>query len=113
MSPDPQTDLKHDFQLLGETKNTHYQLENLKSNSAYYVMVTATNEIGEGYKTEHPSIVITKRKSFDTPKSMYVWGSNTNSEIGLTEELVEQNKKYFHQSKVIKTTYVSRAIKHD
>jgi len=52
-------------------------------------MVTAVNDFGEGYKSEFPTIIITKSIQTINPSSLYVWGNNTNSEIGLTEELVE------------------------
>jgi hypothetical protein len=65
-----------------------YIIKDLKVNTAYYVIVTAVNGIGEGYKTEVPCMIRTVPQVDEKKCSMYVWGSNTYSEIGLTQELV-------------------------
>jgi hypothetical protein len=36
-----------------------FKLTNLKDNSIYYIIVTATNEFGEGYKPEVPRMIRT------------------------------------------------------
>ena len=41
-------------------KTNSYVLKELKANSVYYVMVTALNKFGEGYRPKEPSLVITQ-----------------------------------------------------
>jgi len=65
-------------------KTNAYILKELKANSVYYTMVTAINKFGEGYRAKEPSLVITQDQSFESPSKLYVWGSNTFSELGLT-----------------------------
>lgn len=52
-------------------------------------MVTADNDLGEGYKPKDPLMLRTMSQDFDkdlcTP---YVWGNNANSEIGLSDDQV-------------------------
>jgi hypothetical protein len=78
-----------------DKKGGFYRLEGLQPSCAYYVLVTATNELGEGYKTETPQMVLTQVPNFSNAKNLYVWGSNRSSEIGLTEELVAKHKAFY------------------
>lgn len=83
-----------------DDKGGFYKLEGLTPASAYYILITATNEFGEGYKAEHPQMVMTQAPNISNPNNLYVWGSNRSSEIGLTEELVAKHKAFY-----IKKTY--------
>ena len=42
-----------------DKKGGFFKLEELQPSCAYYVLVTATNGLGEGYKTETPQMVMT------------------------------------------------------
>ena len=84
---------------------TYFRMENLQPDSAYYLIVTAVNEHGEGYKTEVATMVRTLPIEAQKTRDLYVWGSNTNSEIGLTEALVADNKAVF--TKTAKIAYLS------
>lgn len=77
-----------------------YTIDGLQPSSVYYVMVTAFNQKGEGYKPGQPSIVQTKSEIADNLSEIYVWGSNTYSEIGLTEELVALNKSSYVKNEI-------------
>jgi hypothetical protein len=53
---------KHKYHKVGNTGSDlscWFRLENLDPSSAYYVMITAENEHGEGYRPEIPSMVLT------------------------------------------------------
>lgn len=71
-----------------------YTLTNLTPASAYYVYVTAVNQHGEGYKAE-PKLCMTQTAGFSKTRQMYVWGSNCNSELGLSDSLVAANKAIY------------------
>lgn len=75
-------------------------MEGLSPACAYYVQITATNKLGEGYKSENPQMVMTQAQNYSVENNLYVWGSNRSSEIGLTEELVAKHKAFY-----IKKTY--------
>ena len=83
------TEGKHEWKKVGDTGkdlSCFFKLEKLEPSSAYYVMVTAENEHGEGYRPEVPSVILTQQPSFHDTCSIYVWGSNSMSELGLSEE---------------------------
>lgn len=108
------SEAKHEYKKVGDTGNDlscWYKLNGLEPNSAYYVLVTAENEHGEGYRPAYPSIVLTQPQSFQDTSSMYVWGSNSMSELGLSEQQVEANKQ--HYNKTDKSAILSKPIKHD
>ena len=61
-------------------------------NTCYYVYVTAENELGEGYKPENPQMLITSPWIVKGKKSnLYVWGSNHNSELGISDQQAKEN----------------------
>jgi alpha-tubulin suppressor-like RCC1 family protein len=53
---------------------------------------------------------MTRPTSFEKKSSLYVWGSNSHSEIGLTEEQVAANKQHYH--KTLSTAYLSKPIQY-
>jgi len=51
-------------------------------------VITAVNGLGEGYKNS-PLLIRTMSVDVDNEAgTLYVWGSNINSELGLTDEQV-------------------------
>lgn len=46
------TNKKHEFKIMGVSKTNQFTLSNLQGNSAYYVLITAMNKNGEGYKAD-------------------------------------------------------------
>jgi hypothetical protein len=63
-----------------------YEFKNLDRATCYYVMVTADNDLGEGYKAQ-PLMIRTMSQDLDTEVyTPYVWGNNANSEIGLSDD---------------------------
>ena len=54
--------------------------------------VFAVNGIGEGYKPIESCFIRTMDDNLNDPGSLYVWGNNQSSELGLTDEMVEENK---------------------
>lgn len=107
---------KSDFPLdqmikVGESKKCEYKIEDLKPNTGYYVTVTATNERGEGYKNEKPQFVMTQSASFSKTSQLYVWGSNTYSEIGLSDDFVNEHKEFYKKTE--KDAYLTKPLCHD
>ena len=54
--------------------------------------IFAVNSIGEGYPAVESAFIRTMEDTINAPGSLYVWGNNNSSELGLTDELVEANK---------------------
>lgn len=75
---------KHEYKLIGTTEKCEFTLSNLCGNTVYYVIVTASNIAGEGYKSDEPNHIRTQPDSINNTSRLYVWGSNDNSELGLT-----------------------------
>jgi hypothetical protein len=83
--------------MVEDPSNRDFEIKNLDRGSCYYVVVTAVNEKGEGYKAL-PMLVMTMEQDLTndicTP---YVWGSNDNSELGLSNELVLTNISFYQK----------------
>ena len=43
------------------------------------------NTVGEGYPAKQAAFVRTMGESLNEPGSLFVWGNNQNSELGLTD----------------------------
>lgn len=69
-----------------------YKVPDLDPDTIFYVWVHAVNALGEGYPAEQPNFVRTMGDSLNEAGSLYVWGNNKSSELGLTDQLVEENK---------------------
>ena len=75
-----------------------YEFTGLEVSTCYYIVVTAENGFGEGYKAA-PFMVRTLPRDIDTESStLYVWGTNINSEIGLTDDQVLQNISFYQKN---------------
>ena len=72
-----------------EEQYAEYRIPDLQANTIYYIRVLAVNGIGEGYKPTQASFARTMDDNLNEPGSLYVWGNNQSSELGLTDELVE------------------------
>ena len=77
---------------------TYYEIHDLKINTIYRVTVIAETASGEGYKGE-PTLF--KTSEFVQLSSLYVWGKNASSEIGLTDEMCEKNAQHYRKEKSI------------
>jgi len=75
-----------------------YKIPDLEPNTIYYLRVFAVNAIGEGYKPDQPVFARTMEDTLHEPGSLYVWGNNLSSELGLTDEQVEENKQSYKKS---------------
>jgi hypothetical protein len=93
-----------------EKKELFYEFLSLDLATCYYVVVTAENKHGEGYKAE-PLMVRTLHEDLDAGAgNLYVWGSNANSELGLSDEQVSLNVTSYVKSsmkKVLRQTAFS------
>ena len=69
-----------------------YRIPDLEPDTIYYVRIQAVNAIGEGYKADQPAFIRTMEDNLNEPGSLYVWGNNQSSEIGLTDQQVDENK---------------------
>ena len=86
---------KHDLRKVAvipvEKDQLFYEFLSLDLATCYYVVVTAENKHGEGYKAE-PLMVRTLSQDLDAGAgNLYVWGNNANSELGLSDEQVTLN----------------------
>ena len=79
-----------------------YEVTDLVPESIYYCMVTAHNELGEGYRPKHGQMIKTMSCAIYQPSGLYVWGNNESSELALSEEVIDQSKEYCEKTKVIK-----------
>jgi alpha-tubulin suppressor-like RCC1 family protein len=66
-----------------------FELKELAPGTCYYVVVTAENLYGEGYRAQ-PTLVRTLAAADTDACTPYVWGSNASSEIGLSDCQVMQ-----------------------
>ena len=71
-----------------------YKISDLEPNKIYYVRIFAVNAIGEGYPAEESSFVRTMDDTLNEPGSLYVWGNNQSSELGLTDAHVALLRSY-------------------
>ena len=55
----------HKYSNFGSTTDDFYMLQGLSANTVYFVLVTAMNEHGEGYRTEVPSMIRTMAETID------------------------------------------------
>ena len=66
-----------------------YTVIDLEQSTSYYIKIRAENLFGEGYEAKFPQLISTIDTKLHKPTSLYVWGNNQSSEIGLTDEIVE------------------------
>lgn len=92
-------------------KNPYYKLRDLQPSSSYFVKVTAVNQIGEGYHPKSQQLVLTQNEHFEKKKSLYVWGSNNYSELGLQEKHVNDNATNYLRTK--NAAYLTKPIYQD
>jgi len=62
------------------------EVKDLQADTCYYFVITAVSDKGEGYKNKMTTMVRTMPQSLNDSGSLYVWGSNKSSEIGLNDE---------------------------
>ena len=114
--PEPQAHTKVEEELrkigvITEKEDRYFEFKNLDKGTCYYVVVTAVNELGEGYKAV-PTMLITLHLDINTKSlSPYVWGSNVNSEIGLSDDIVLKNISYYKKysmNKAVRNTMFER-----
>ena len=74
-----------------EEELASYKVANLEPNKIYYVRIFGVNAIGEGYPAEESTFVRTMDDTLNDPGSLYVWGNNQSSELGLTDAQVAEN----------------------
>ena len=69
----------------------------MRPDQCYRVMVVAESDRGLGYKPKLAQLF--KTAKFTDLSKVYVWGNNENSEIGLTDQIVEENKSDYNKKK--------------
>ena len=79
-----------------------YKVTDLEPDQIYYVRVFAVNSKGEGYPAKQPFFARTMKEDLTEPGSLYVWGNNASSELGLTDEMVEDNKASYERCAMFK-----------
>jgi len=75
-----QTEAKKEEQLAS------YKISDLEPNKIYYVRIFAVNAVGEGYPADDSAFIRTMDDALNEPGSLYVWGNNQSSELGLTDD---------------------------
>jgi hypothetical protein len=77
----------------GPNKTFSFEVDGLLPDTVYFVMITACNALGEGYRPKGcGQYVKTMNETMQKPCSAYVWGDNTWSQLGLPEEAFNANK---------------------
>lgn len=97
-----ETDLMYQTEAHPANEFASYKIPDLEPDTIYYVWIHAVNALGEGYKAKRPGFMRTMTDSLNQPGSLYVWGNNKNSEVGLTDQLVEENKADYHNFSMTK-----------
>jgi hypothetical protein len=77
-----------------------YEITCLCSDCFYYVIVTAANSLGEGYRPKYGQMVMTMKEHMYSPGNLYVWGNNESSELGVSEETIAANLTAWGKNKV-------------
>ena len=81
-------DLKQVSTLEASSNQRFFDFFGLEQSTCYYVVITAVSGLGEGYKNS-PLLVRTLAQDLNKQAgTLYVWGSNANSELGLTDDQV-------------------------
>jgi len=80
----------------------YFEIKNLKQGTCYYVVVTAVNEHGEGYKAKATMIRTLSENVVKDPCTLYVWGNNANSELGLDDGQVLKNIAFYKKCALYK-----------
>ena len=95
-------ELKQVGTIEASSNQRYFELFDLELSTCYYVVVTAVNSLGEGYKNV-PVMIRTMSVDLDKQAgTLYVCGSNSNSELGLTDEQVMQNISFYQKSSMKK-----------
>jgi hypothetical protein len=81
--------------VLEASEERYFCFQNLDPGCCYYVVVTAVNKLGEGYKSK---VMIMTLSNPSKPGSLFVWGCNFNSEIALTDDHVCKNISNYQAS---------------
>ena len=89
-------DILHQTEAKPEEQFATYRIPDLEPDTVYYVRVVAVNAIGEGYSPEKVHFVRTMKDSINEPGSLYVWGNNQSSELGLSDEAVQEHKNIYY-----------------
>ena len=71
------------------TSKYRHEVAELQPDTQYHVLITAANELGEGYKGD---MVPVRTLKAGVPAALYVWGYNQYSQLGLNEEESQENK---------------------
>jgi hypothetical protein len=77
-----------------------YEITCLCADCFYYVFITASNTLGEGYRPKFGQMVMTMKENMYNPGNLYVWGNNESSELGLSEETIADNLTAWGKNKV-------------
>jgi len=68
----------------------------LQQTTCYYLKVTAVNENGhEGYHAKEPFFIQTMDAKINNCDSLFVWGYNARSELGLSDSAIKANADSF------------------
>ena len=76
------------------TGEKYYDVMGLEAETVYYFMITAENQLGEGYKSKTPFFVHTPQAQ--VLHTLYTWGNNTSSELALSDEQLATLDKDIH-----------------
>eukprot|EP00347_Sterkiella_histriomuscorum_P000877 403374181 len=82
---------------INTTEDTFWEFTDLLPGTGYYIQVTAENDMGEGYQAKIPHLIQTQsfQNHTKSPSSLYVWGNNSNSELGMQDEQAKENESNY------------------
>lgn len=86
----------HIYDLVTISEDLTCDVYDLEPDTGYFIKINAENELGIGYE-EEPFFVRTMPAVFDKPCGLYVWGANTQSQLGLSDEQISANIKLYHK----------------
>lgn len=80
------SDMLYQTEAKKEEELASYKISDLEPNKIYYVRIFAVNAVGEGYPADDSAFIRTMDDALNEPGSLYVWGNNQSSELGLTDD---------------------------
>lgn len=91
----------HEFEKVVSTPDLFCELTDLQPDTIYYVRVNAVNELGVGYDAQS-TFFMTPDYSSSKAYSLYVWGENSNAQLGLSDEQITETKENYRKYKMLK-----------
>ena len=89
-----------------------HKVDGLQPSTVYYVEVFAVNKVGQGYPADRPQMIMTQPAAYNEPTKLYAWGSNSSSEIGLTDDMAEEHRAHYKKDGK-EEAYLTKPVCHE